>query len=76
MMTYDPGATATPLSQPSEWLHHLTRAQDELERARSAPSCCARRPHLELAQLHIQRLVAGPDHSLDGRGQNYLRSVS
>jgi hypothetical protein len=39
--------------------YHLVRAFAEFERARLARSVCARRAHLELAELHAER--AGSD---------------
>lgn len=42
--------------------YHQTRAREEIDRARSAASACARRAHLELAQLHLDRLRDGSDH--------------
>ena len=64
-MTYDLGAPKARLLADSDWLHHWTQAREELERARSAPSCYARRPHLELARLHFHRLEVAADQPLD-----------
>lgn len=36
--------------------YHRTRAIEEVERASSATSECARYAHLELARLHVARL--------------------
>lgn len=55
-MTLDPRASDSHALRRSDWDHHWTRARSELERARSALDCCSCRPHLELAQLHIQSL--------------------
>jgi len=57
---YSKNAAGAKLAQQSDWLHHWTRAREELDRARWASSCCARHPHVELAQLHIQRLKIAP----------------
>lgn len=41
--------------------YHRDRAEQEVERARSATSMCARRAHLELAKLHEQHVRSERD---------------
>ncbi|WP_242096841.1 hypothetical protein [Sphingomonas sp. CROZ-RG-20F-R02-07] len=50
--------------------HHLRRAQQELERVRSAASECARRAHLELAQRYTLLVRSYGETTLYGNPPN------
>lgn len=57
--------------------YHERRARDEAQRSASATSACAKRAHLELAQLHLrrfQKLDGDPRAGLDRQFQNNVFS--
>jgi hypothetical protein len=52
--------------------YHQTRAREEVERAGSATSDCARHAHLELARLHVDRSGMG---AVEGRSSCPLDAI-